>query len=185
MLFLNQGEMTILDRPTLVSTVLGSCAAITFFCRRLSVAAISHALLPHCRRRVHVDNIKDLLSQDCVHCPEAYKYVDCAICMMTEAFSRLGIAQAETEVRLYGGSKMIASLHQPGGMAPVGHQNTDTAKKIIADHGLKLHECNVGGTGGRKIIFNTQTGQVTLLKTGLPDPPVFPVHPQAQKGRSL
>lgn len=161
-LYLKPGEISIIERPAIITTILGSCIAVTLFNKRLGMAAISHALLPHCKRHVYKNYAGDLLNEDCAKCPEAYRYVDCSVSMMIEAFSRSGIAASETQVQLFGGAKMIASPKQSAGIKPVGLQNLIAAKKVIADHGLTIHCCDVGGTAGRKISFNTKTGIVVL-----------------------
>ncbi|PKN17415.1 MAG: chemotaxis protein CheD [Deltaproteobacteria bacterium HGW-Deltaproteobacteria-6] len=163
-LYLKPGEMSILEMPTLVTTILGSCVAVTLYNRRLEVAAISHALLPHCKRRTYKNNVRDLLHGECARCSDAFKYVDCAVSMMIEAFSRFGITADETQVQLYGGAKMIAAPKQQGGMEPVGLQNSNVAQKVIADHGLTLYAYDIGGAAGRKISFNTKTGNIALHK---------------------
>lgn len=162
MLFLKQNEMSILSKPMLVSTILGSCVAVTLFSPRLGVAAISHSYLPHCRTRKYVDNIRDLLCERCLHCPEAFKYVDCAVSMMVEAFTRFGVTPGETQVQLFGGAKMIDRRPQAVNI-PIGTQNSDTAQKVIADQGLRIAVQDIGGATGRKIYFDTQTGHVSML----------------------
>jgi chemotaxis protein CheD len=164
-LYLKQGEMSILETPALVSTILGSCVAVTLFNARLGIAAISHALLPHCKQRTYQNKLTDLLANDCARCQEAFKYVDCAVCMMVEAFSRFGIRPGETQVQLHGGARMFSSGNQLSSL-PVGLQNSAVAKKVIADHGLALSVCDIGGSAGRKIFFNTRTGGVSLRVAG-------------------
>ena len=183
-LYLKPGEMFILEMPTLVTTILGSCVAVTLYNRRLQVAAISHALLPHCRRRVYQNNVHDLLHGECAKCSDAFKYVDCAVSMMIEAFSRFGITAAETQVQLYGGARMIAAQNQPGSMEPVGLQNSNVAQKVIADHRLTLYACDIGEAAGRKISFNTKTGDITLHKTAGHAPEDYPAEMGSPKDRS-
>ncbi len=163
-LYLKQGEMAILLKPTVVTTILGSCVAVTLYNPRLGIAAISHSLLPHCTRRTYQSNVNDLLSADCQRCAEAYRYVDCSVSMMAEAFFRFGSGAAETHVQIYGGAKMIVQRARTGNTQPVGLQNSAVAQKVIEDHGLKISTCDIGGTRGRKIIFNTKTGIVLLHK---------------------
>jgi chemotaxis protein CheD len=163
--YLKQGQMLILEHPTLVSTILGSCVAVTFYNPRLGLAAISHALLPHCRRHVYHNSVNDLLTGDCARCADAFKYVDCSVSMMAEAFSRFGIAAAETRVQLYGGAAMIVSRERRASPETVGEQNTAVARRVLADHGLAIQACDVGGTAGRKLVFNTLTGEVKLSTT--------------------
>ena len=160
-LYLKQCEMSILDHPALISTILGSCVAVTLYNSRLGIAAISHALLPHCRRHTYVNSVNDLLTDDCSRCNDAFKYVDCSVSMMAETFARFGIRPAETQVQLYGGAKMFISGNE-NAPPSVGLQNSTVAKQVIADHGLTLFASDIGGSLGRKLYFNTQTGKVTL-----------------------
>lgn len=159
--FLKPCEMSILEHPALISTILGSCVAVTLFNGRLGIAAISHALLPHCKRHRYVNSVNDLLTDDCSRCGDAFKYVDCSVSMMVEAFARFGVRPAETQVRLYGGAKMFMSGDEHAALS-VGLQNFTVARQVIADHGLALLASDIGGTEGRKLCFNTQTGKVTV-----------------------
>lgn len=164
-LYLKQGEMSILEHPALVSTILGSCVAVTLYNKRLGIAAISHALLPHCKHHEYINNVNDLLTDDCSRCAEAFKYVDCSVSMMVEAFARFGIRPGETQVQLYGGAKMFIAGNEKTNL-PVGFQNSAVAEKVIADHGLTLLTSDIGGSVGRKIYFDTQTGKVTMHTMG-------------------
>lgn len=158
--YLKPGEMFMMEKPALISTVLGSCIAVTLYNKRLGFAGICHALLPHCKRKNYRNKIEDLLDDECHKCSEAFKYADCSVSMMAEAFFRFGITPEETEVRLFGGATMMSNPKQSEGNTAVGHQNVTIARKVIADCRLVLASFDVGGTVGRKIIFNTKTGEV-------------------------
>jgi chemotaxis receptor (MCP) glutamine deamidase CheD len=45
-LFLKPGEVCISREPAVVTTILGSCIAVTMFNERLKIGGICHALLP-------------------------------------------------------------------------------------------------------------------------------------------
>lgn len=158
--YLKAGEMFIMEKPALISTVLGSCIALTLFNQRKGLAGICHALLPQCIRKSHKTSIDNLLDDECHKCLEAFKYADCSVYMMAESFIRFGITPRETEVRLFGGAKMMVSRSGHDGHYSIGQQNIDTARKVISYCHLELASSDVGGTGGRKIIFNTKTGEV-------------------------
>ncbi len=67
---LGAGDALVLQRPLAVSTVLGSCVAVTFHCPVSGWGAMFHALIPQC---------------DCVApAPRDYKFVDDA--MFAEQF---------------------------------------------------------------------------------------------------
>ena len=150
--FLKPGEMFYGDRATLVSTLLGSCVAVTMFSPRCRVGAICHALLPS-RREEH----------SCPgRCDEGSRYVDCAIRMMLEWFGQRGVLLEEIEVNAYGGSDMLGVKGPESRSVPVGRQNLEQALHIIRNTGLQLNVSDLGGRLGRKIRFSTHTGEVQL-----------------------
>jgi chemotaxis protein CheD len=161
---LRPGEMFMLEIPLLVSTVLGSCIAVTLFNETLGMAAICHALLPHCKKHVYRGSVHDLLDENCIKCPEAYKYVDCALVMMIEAFRRAGIRPEETTVQIFGGAKMIGEQQGRRLNLSVGSQNVRAAEKVLTDHHLKITVSDTGGLTGRKVVFNSQTGKTSVNK---------------------
>lgn len=158
--YLKAGELFIMDKPAMVNTVLGSCIAVTLFNRRLKLAGICHALLPQCIKRNLNEKIEHLLDNKCSECTEAFRYADCSVFMMAEIFSRFGITSEETEVRLFGGAKMMPNISSRDIKYFVGRQNIETAKMVLDHCNLTLTSSDVGGSMGRKIIFNTKTGEV-------------------------
>ena len=92
---------------------------------------------------------------------EAFRFVDHAMLHMLEEFERLGIKRDEIEVKLFGGSDMIAVL---SGSATVGEQNVEKALDIINKERLRLRAQDVRGEQGRKIFFHTYTGGILLKR---------------------
>lgn len=158
--YLKAGELFIMEKPAIISTILGSCIAVTLFNQKRGIAGICHALMPQCIRKKQKNTIDDLLDNECHKCLEAFKYADCSTFMMAEAFFRFGITPQETEVRIFGGAKMMPGEQSRVKTYSVGQQNIDTARKVIDHYHLTLTSSDVGGSGGRKIIFNTKTGEV-------------------------
>ncbi len=159
--YLKAGELFIMDKPAMISTLLGSCIAVTLFNPRLHVAGICHALLPRCKKKVYRNTIDDLLDGECQKCTDAFKYADCAVSMMIESFWRFGVKPEETEARLFGGAKMMSGGQTLDKSLAVGDQNVNVARKVLANCRLKLKSTETGGTAGRKILFNTNTGEIT------------------------
>jgi len=153
-LFLKPGEMVVNDGPLVVSTLLGSCVAVTMFARRLRLGAICHSLLPNCRN-----------AEPCRHEPEeAGKYVECAVRRMLGTLLSRGVVREEIEVKVFGGSDMFETT---GTGQTIGRQNIDKALAMVACESLKLVKKDLGGTRGRKLIFHCHTGEVFIrrLKT--------------------
>jgi len=135
-----------------VSTVLGSCIAVSLFSPRLAVGAICHALLPNGR------------------CEGGFfKYVDGSILFMLERLERLGINHDEIEAKLFGGADMFGVESRPA--RSVGRQNLLAARDFLATKGIGLAASDVGGRQGRKLLFYPHTGEILLKKLttqGLP-----------------
>jgi chemotaxis protein CheD len=156
-IFLRPGEIVIAELPSVVTTLLGSCVAVTLFNARLKLGAICHAVLPSCRREGVCDN-----------CQEPGKYVPCAISSMLQAMAEHGVTRGEIEAKIFGGSDMFDSQ---GRSLSVGSQNAEMALRLVEKESLTLVTQDLGGRLGRKIVFHTATGEVLLKrlkKTELP-----------------
>lgn len=151
-LFLKPGEVVVSGEPTVVSTLLGSCVAVTLFSPRLRAGAICHCLLPNCRN-----------TQPCCHDPgEAGKYVECAVRHMLEGLLSLGAMRGELEAKVFGGADMFETAQ--GGGQSVGQQNIEMALRMLKGEAVRLIRQDLGGRRGRKIVFHTHTGEVFLKR---------------------
>jgi chemotaxis protein CheD len=151
-LFLKPGEMFIAEQPCVISTLLGSCVAITMVSRRIGVGAICHALLPSCRTKDRCD------------CRERFRYVECAIRGMIEAFRSRGVPRSGIEAKLFGGAEMFRSGGGTEVGDSVGRQNISKARELLVADGIRIAASDVGGLHGRKIHFYPQTGEVYLKR---------------------
>jgi chemotaxis protein CheD len=151
-LFLKPGELVVSDGPLIVTTLLGSCVAVTMFSPRQRLGAICHALLPTCRKEM-----------PCSHGQtDAGKYVECAIRLMLEGLMARGVAKNEIEAKLFGGSDMFDPAE--GRSRSVGRQNMETALSMLEGESVRLITQDLGGPRGRKIIFHMHTGEVFLKR---------------------
>jgi chemotaxis protein CheD len=151
--YLKPGELYIGEETALVKTLLGSCVAVAMFSPRCRVGSLCHSMLPSCGdAKSRAGNF-----------PEGAKFVDCSVLCMLDWFLKRGILHDEIVVKVFGGSDMFSG---PRGdeRKGVGRQNIDMALKIIEEVGLELAALDVGGLRGRKIIFNTYTGEVFLKR---------------------
>ena len=153
-IYLKPGELCVSRRPVVVTTVLGSCVSATFFHQASGLAAICHALQPKCPK-----------GEQCLEsCNMRYRYAVCAIQAMTRQMSSRGIRPREIEVKLFGGAALIGSVRPETAAISMGRQNVTAAMETINDCGLFLKVMDVGGSFGRKIIFDTATGEVLMKR---------------------
>lgn len=139
----------------MVSTLLGSCVAVTMFSQRLGAGAICHGLLPSCK------GVKPCVCDN--YCLEGKRYVDCSIIRMLGWFRENGVAQEEIDVKVFGGSEMLSATASTT-RASVGQQNIAIAFQVIEKENLRVSASDVGGLRGRKIIFSAHTGEVMLKR---------------------
>ncbi len=149
-IYLLPGQLSIVERPTVISTVLGSCVSVTLFHCRQGFGAMCHAMLPFNRGE-----------QD-------FKFVDSSIHHMLASFDRRGIPRRELEVKLFGGADMFEPSQAAGSSLTVGRQNIAAATQILAAEGLQLLASEVGGRQGRKLHFQAYTGEVLLKRLHAP-----------------
>ena len=145
--YLKPGDLYHGERPATVSTILGSCVAVTLFDPGTGVGSICHAMLPR---------------NPSLRGGETFRYVDSSIFSMMERFRALGIRKNEMEVKLFGGADVL-EYHGESGLS-VGRQNIEIALEVIAEVGLRLIVSDVGGKVGRKLRFYTHTGEVLLKR---------------------
>ncbi len=154
-IYLKAGEINFSAQSAgVIITVLGSCLAVTMFNRRLGLGAICHGFLPECQKKKQCGG----------DCPEPGKYVDCAIQLMTKRFKQQGVAVHEIETKVFGGADTLGERPGERGGMFIGKRNTAMALQTLEKEGLSILSLDVGGATGRKIFFNTHTGEVLLKR---------------------
>jgi chemotaxis protein CheD len=152
---LKPGAIFFADTPHIVSTLLGSCVAITLFAPTYRVGAICHALLPMCREGKNYD------------CPEKFRHVSCSLRGMLAMFRERGISCSLIESKIFGGADMFPNepeRKREGYRFSVGQLNIAKAEEMLATEGIRIIAADVGGGQGRKILFRPHTGEVFLQR---------------------
>ena len=155
---LRPGELVVTQEARWVITILGSCIALTMFNRRLRFAAMCHAMLP--RPREHDRALKN----------DSYKFrfLSHAVPAMLEHFRNAGVRRDEIEVKMFGGGNVIHLEDAGAEDRWIGNANIQAARELLSEANLTLMAENVGGSVGRKILFNTQAGEVLHKHLGDP-----------------
>ena len=150
--FLKPGEWILVDAPTNIKTILGSCVAITVRAPRLGLAAMTHCLLPNARDAVEwADEVA------------APRYVDTAVQIVLDSFLCRGALTNELEVKLVGGADGL-SQDLSRGQYSVGAKNVRTALEEMSKRGIIPAVSVVGGRSGRVMVFNTGTGELFVKR---------------------
>lgn len=144
--FLSPGEIKLCKKPTLVGTILGSCVAITMFDQASRFGAICHSLLPGSKDNETGTN---------------FKYVKDSFNFMLNRFKIENIPINKLEIKVFGGADMFDIKNS---VSSIGRSNIEMVEHLIFSSGLKMIASDFGGKKGRKIFFNTKTGDVFVKK---------------------
>lgn len=146
--YLKPGEVFVSRNPVLVTTVLGSCVAVTMFSPSQGVGAICHAMLPG-----NLDQARDLI------------YVETAVRYIYAKMGKYG-ATADMVVKVFGGAQVLDVANYSTTKATVGEQNVAKAEEVFTSLGLSAVKADVGGVRARKLFFSIKNGDVYLRKMG-------------------
>ena len=140
--------------PTLVTTVLGSCLAVTMHAPKMGIGTICHAFLP--------DSSESKKNES--HEPQVCRFVDTALQNMLETLDKIGIPRRDLVIKMFGGSSGIAVRGLEYSSYNVGRRNVEMAKKLLKFARLDIAAKDIGGNQGRKLMFHTQTGEVWIKR---------------------
>ena len=139
--FLYPADIYVDSAPCIVSTVLGSCVSVCFYDPVLGQGAINHYILPHW-------NGQDLATM---------KYGNLAIIRILAELLALGSKYENIEARVFGGAEVLAKT--PTNFN-IGKRNAKIAFEILNEFRIPVILSDTGGNKGRKINFNTLTGEI-------------------------
>jgi chemotaxis protein CheD len=142
--YLHPGELLATKAPSAVKTILGSCISVCLWDAEREVGGINHYLLPS---GVRVSDGPG-------------RFGSTAIPLLLEAMHRQGARLASVQAKLFGGSSMVVgSTPRP---TQIGLQNLRIATELLDRAGIPVISSDVGGARGRKIVFNTDDGSVSV-----------------------
>ncbi len=145
-IYLKPGGVVVSLKPVLVSTVLGSCVAVTMFSASCGFGAICHAMLP-----ANTGRKKD------------FRYVDTALQCLYAKVREYG-AGNDLVVKLFGGAQMLDIGDHSPAKGSVGEQNVARAEEVLTSLGLSISARDTGGLRGRKLFFCTRGGDVFMRR---------------------
>jgi chemotaxis protein CheD len=144
----NAGDM-------LVSLGLGSCIALALLDRRASVAGLAHVVLPAAEGRDGTPG----------------KFADTAVPALVDAVVELGARRTRLDAVLVGGASMFSF----GGTGlDVGQRNDTAVREELARLRIPVAAAETGGSKGRTVRVDVQTGLVTSKSAGDTEVELYP-----------
>jgi chemotaxis protein CheD len=137
--YLHPGHLFASDTPTLVTTILGSCVAVCLFDLTAKIGGVNHFLLPLASGRERTP-----------------RFGDVAIPSLIDQLLGLGAVRANLQAKVFGGACVVASFS--GNRRHLGEENAELALLTLEAQGIPVLDGDVGGTRGRKLVFQTDEG---------------------------
>ena len=98
---------------------------------------------------------------------ESPKYGNVSILQLFQSMLDFGAKRENIVCKIFGGAEVLSEQHS---VFNVGQRNIELAYKMISEMGIPVVSSSTGGRKGRKIHFNTTTGEVLqkyLVKSDL------------------
>jgi len=144
-------DMKIVNTPEgLISYALGSCVGICIIDKATQVAGMAHIMLPY-------NNNNDKAS--------LFKYADTGIEEMIRQMENLGCLRSRMIAKIAGGAKMF-DIKGNTSIGSIGERNIAATKETLHKLRVKLFAEDVGENYGRTIIFDSNTGNLTIKSFG-------------------
>jgi chemotaxis protein CheD len=140
------GQISAGKAPHRMKAVLGSCIGLVLYHPRLKAGAMAHVVLPESAGRSDT----------------AGKFADTAVPEMLKRLKELGAPTHGLTAKFSGGANMFGSK----GPLQIGDANVKAVQAALKGIGARVlaHDC--GGNKGRRVIFDCNTGEMTVECAG-------------------
>lgn len=147
------GQWAVAAAPSRLRTLLGSCVGVVVYDRNGRVGGLAHIVLPASRGAA--DN--------------PGKYADTAVpALIAEIERRLGgRAAGRLVAKLAGGASMFPiGTPSPNALMNIGRLNHEAVEALLAARRIPILARDLGGGGGRNLIFDVASGIVSIRTPG-------------------
>jgi chemotaxis protein CheD len=142
------GQAVFAQEPARLTTILGSCVAVTLYSPVRRLGMLSHVVLPQSKGSMS----------------NPAKFADTAVPHMLLTLKRQGVEPRELTAKFVGGACMFGN----GTCAQIGESNVRAVTQALEAAGIRVAGRDVNGTSGRRISFDLTTGCITVTSVGHP-----------------
>ncbi|MCX8151003.1 MAG: chemotaxis protein CheD [Candidatus Bathyarchaeota archaeon] len=140
----NMAEMKAEKNPVKLVTSVGSCVAICLYDSANMCGGLAHIMLPK--------------SAIAPHESLPGKFADTAVPSLANEVRKLCRKESRLSAKIAGGANMFPNMNALN----IGAKNVEAVKEALAQHKIRLIAEDVGGSHGRRISFEVETGNVTV-----------------------
>ena len=143
-------DLNVTNAPNKLTTVgLGSCIGVTLYDDVRKNGGMLHIMLPDSTQFQNITN--------------PYKFADLGVPILLKKVQELGSRKNDIFAKIAGGASMF-NFSDKKMVMDIGNRNSIAVKKILDELGISLISEDIGGSNGRTITLDTNTGGV-LIKT--------------------
>lgn len=140
------GQIAVIMREESAYAVLGSCIGLTLYSQRLRIGAMAHIVLPQAGTREGAPG----------------KFADTALPHMLKLLQEHQVYPSGLTAKVAGGASMFAAT----GKMQIGDANLEAVRSLLQEKNIPIAGEHVGGTKGRRVTFDGQTGLLTVDRVG-------------------
>ncbi len=141
--YLEPGYIYCAAEPSTVQTVLGSCVAVCLWDSKRALGGINHFLYPETRDKGRA----------------TAQYGNVATLELLRMMEKFGCKRSDILAQILGGAAPMGLVGDH-----LGLKNVQSARKVLHQKHIRVCSEDVGGHMGRKIVFDSVTGHVAVLK---------------------
>jgi two-component system, chemotaxis family, protein-glutamate methylesterase/glutaminase len=145
--FLLPGEMAFVREAASIETLLGSCVAVILHDQARGWGGMNHYMVPSPTGTMDTGKIGELAIPQLIHMA-----------------GLSGCAPRQLRAAIVGGGAVVGHLGAAANMAglDIGRRNLACAVQQLTKAGIPIYRQDVGGTEGRRVGFDTVTGQINV-----------------------
>jgi len=144
-------DLKVAKNPDILTTLgLGSCVGITLYDKVKKIGGLAHVMLP---------TYKGFEGQNIA------KFADSAIIELVNQLTRMGVQRNSLVAKIAGGAHMFGHT-QNNDMLKIGERNAKASLAILSQLRIPVQANDTGGTHGRTIELNTDTGALKIRTVG-------------------
>lgn len=132
--------------PIELITSVGSCVAICLYDTKNKCGGLAHIMLPNSAIAP-----QELLPS---------KFANTAVPALVNLIKKVSGFDSPLSAKIAGGANMFPNLKNNA--LNIGAKNVEAVKQTLCQHNIKLIGEDVGGSHGRRITFNLETGNATV-----------------------
>lgn len=145
-IYLHAGQIVAAREPSAVTTILGSCVAACVWDPARGVGGLTHYLLPQWAGRG----------------ASSARFGNVAMAALFEELVLLGARRSALQAKVFGGACVLEGLRGTG--THLGMKNVELALSVLAENRIPVLARDVGGSRGRKLVFQTDNGESWIQK---------------------